>query len=183
MFTSVYVTPSWERGCSSSHFYSSLEGTTFLVHCLLPAPLFWDISLSVQVRDDLVVMGCRAMLDKYDSYSVKVNPPDGCALTTITWLRSDSGSLCPTGVSGEGGKPEPRSSEDDRRHSERKQPLLHVTGGDALHTVRHQRQDRVSEGVVLAAREGGGGQFLAGEITCEVLRYRLRLFFPVDTLK
>lgn len=29
----------------------------------------------MQVRDDLAVMGCSAMLDKYDSYSVKVQLP------------------------------------------------------------------------------------------------------------
>lgn len=40
----------------------------FLV--LVSGPGSWG-----QVRDDLKVMGCSAMLDKYDSYSVKVKLP------------------------------------------------------------------------------------------------------------
>lgn len=45
----------------------------------------------MQVRDDLVVMGCRAMLDKYDSYSVKVELLDVDSVAVV-------GSVPKTGV-------------------------------------------------------------------------------------
>lgn len=119
--------------------------------CRLPT---WTVTCA-QVRNDLQVLGCAATLDKYDSYTVKVKfiqifamhewhsvisqkikKIKKCVITYV-WRH--------TGISGEGGQPEPWSLEDDWGHPERKQPLLHITDRDAVHTVRHQWQDRVRQ--------------------------------------
>lgn len=76
----------------------------------------------------------------------------------LTWRNLKGLCLMAAGVPGEGREPEPRRSEDDWRHSEWKQPLLHLSDRDAVHSVRHQRQHRVrsasSFSVIIFGSEG-----------------------------
>lgn len=74
--------------------------------------------MCAQVRDDLRTSGCSFMLDKYDSYTVKVtNILLTNGVKSIT-ARSNTHTCCLTGISGEGGQPESRRLEDDRGHPE-----------------------------------------------------------------
>jgi len=78
------------------------------------------IVIFAQVRDDLKAIGCSAMLDKYDSYTVKVN------IFIILILLDNTQTIAEiifyililTGIFGEGGQPESWCSQNDRGHSE-----------------------------------------------------------------